>query len=62
MIVPSLQFLAAEITSQLYKQNGNIFQVIPQPCISLSKKSVLFFKQEYFLFETKHEFWSKRSD
>jgi hypothetical protein len=45
MIVPSLQFLAAEITSQLYKQNGNIFQVIPQPCISLSKKSVLFFKQ-----------------
>jgi hypothetical protein len=45
MIVPSLQFLAAEITSQLYKQNGNIFQVIHQPGISLSKKSVLFFKQ-----------------
>ena len=38
MIVPSLQFLAAEITSQLYKQNGKIFQVIPQPCISFVEK------------------------
>ena len=38
MIAPSLQFLSAEITSQLYKQNGNIFQVIPQPCISFVEK------------------------
>jgi hypothetical protein len=28
----------SEITSQLYKQNGNIFQVIPQPCISFVEK------------------------